>query len=171
MVIKIFCMFAIAIALLVGCSKEEFKEDTVKEESKQDEFNPEAFLKETEKHGFEWYVAEAAKLTPDEISILEKYQAEQEAKELEAYQSILDNAKTKEFVNDEGQKVIEYKMVNTFGHDKEFFQLQWLEGVDQNYSQPVDNVKDGQEFTLIVDPAFDKTLDDIDLSTLRLTGS
>jgi hypothetical protein len=165
----LICMFA--IVLLVGCGKEQVKEDTVKEETKQDEFNPEAFLKEAEKHGFEWYVAESAKLTPEEISELEKYQADQEAKELEAYQSILDNAKTKESVNDEGQKVIEYTMVNTSGHDKEFFQLHWVEGEDENVSETADNVKDGQEFTLIVDPAFDKTLDDIDLSTLSLTGS
>ncbi|MEH7093921.1 hypothetical protein [Neobacillus vireti] len=165
----------IVLGLLVGCNKEEVKgtvkKDTVKEENKQEKFNPEAFLKEAKKHDIEWYVAESAKLTKKEIAELEKYKADQDAKEQEAYKTILQTAKTKESVNDEGQKVIEYEMVNTLGHDADFFQLQWKEGSEDNYSQPSEKVKDGQVFKLIVDPAFDKSLDDIDLNTLKLTGS
>lgn len=170
-----------AISLLVGCSVEEAKEDVAKSEVKEDvdvskegtkqtDFNPEEFVKEAEKHSLEWYIAETEKLTPEEIAELENYQADLEAKELELYQSILENAKTMESVNEEGQKVLEYKMVNTLGRDVEFFQLQWVEGSVENVSQTADMVKDGQEFTLIVDPASDKTLDDIDLSTLSLIG-
>lgn len=169
-----------AIALLVGCAKDEVKSEvktkevkteTAKEETKQEEFKPEEFLKEAEKHSFEWYVAETAKLSPDDIAELEEYQAEQEAADQEALQTMLQGAETKESTNDEGQKVIEYKMVNTLGHDVEFFQLQWVEGGNENVSEPSEKVKDGEEFTLIVDPAFDKTLEDIDLTTLSLTGS
>jgi hypothetical protein len=174
---KKLIVLVFAAILLVACSSKENTEqkkekvDTVKEETKKEDFNPEEFLKEAKKHDLEWYVAESAKLKPEEISELEKYRANQEAKEQEAYQSILEHAKTKESVNDEGQKVIEYTMVNTLGHDASFFQLQWKEGTDENVSQTADNVKDGQEFVLTVDPAFDKTLDDIDLSSLSLTGS
>lgn len=163
------------IALLAGCAKEEAKSEVkagpAKEETKQENFSPEAFLKEAENHSFEWYVAEASKLNPKQIEELEKYQAELETMELESYQKILEAAETKESVNEEGQKVIEYKMVNTLGRDVESFQLQWIEGESPNVSEASDLVKDGEVFTLIVDPAFDKTLDDIDLSSLNLTGS
>lgn len=169
-----------AITILVGCSKEEVKTEAktevvkteaAKEGDKQKDFNPEEFLKEAEEHSFEWYVAETAKLSPEEIAELEEYQAEQEAADQEALQTMLQGAETKESTNDEGQKVIEYKMVNTLGHDVEFFQLQWVEGGNENVSEPSGKVKDGEEFTLMVDPAFDKSLEDIDLTTLSLTGS
>ncbi|ALC92047.1 hypothetical protein AM500_21305 [Bacillus sp. FJAT-18017] len=166
--------------IFAGCSKENPEQAAAEEkpkagqeqtEGKSQDFNPEEFVKEAGKHGMEWYIAEVAKLKPEEISQLEEYQKELEAKKLATYEEILKGAETKEATNDEGQKVIEYKMVNKFDHDFQFFQLAWTEGDGENYSQTADNVRAGQPFTLIVDPAFDKTLNDIDLSTLSLTGS
>jgi hypothetical protein len=167
------------IALLAGCTQPNDEAESVAKEAapvkertkQQEEFSPEAFLKEAENHSYEWYVAEASKLTPEQIEELEKFQAEQEAIDIETYQKMVDAAETKESVDEEGQKVIEYTMVNILGRDVEWFQLQWVEGGNENVSEASETVKDGEAFTLIVNPAFDKTLDDIDLSSLKLTGS
>jgi hypothetical protein len=159
----------IAVFMLFGCNKDN------QHIAKKEKFDPAAFMKEADKHGMEWYLSSVSKLKPEEAAKLEEYnkkiEAEKEAKLTETMTSMLANAKTKESVNDEGQKVIEYTMVNTIDHDIDWFQLAWQEGGGENVSDTADNVKKGQTFKLIVDPAFDKTLKDIDMSTIKLTSS
>jgi cysteine synthase len=63
----------------------------------------------------DWYLASVSKLTPDQAAKLEAYNKEQDAKHQQDLKLILENAATKESVNNEGQKVIEYTMKNTLG--------------------------------------------------------
>lgn len=169
----------VAIGILVGCNKEETtvvkQEERVAEQKQEETFDPAEFLKEAENHDLEWYIASVSKLTPEQAEELEifkeKYETEQEQIKINKFKSMLDNAKIKEFVNDEGQKNLEYTMINTLGYDVEWFQFSWMEAGGENVSEATDLIKSNQEFKLIVDPSFDATLDEIDLATLKLNSS
>jgi hypothetical protein len=155
---KILLIGLMVVGLLVGCAKDNTNKDVAEKKPKQevakkDSFDPAAFMEESKKHGMEWYFASVSKLTPEQAEELEKYNTEQENKQGEALKNILDNATKKEVIS-QGEKNIEYTMVNTLGHDVKWFQLYYSNKADTSEggwgSETADNVKNGQEFKLHV---------------------